>query len=102
MAENRYRINSVYTACMLIKEMAASADPTNVVEASKLLGISTDVAFRTFKTLEECGFVTATQGGYVPGENLAQAWKTYRLYQKQSIERAKKALKDTAISGEED
>lgn len=102
MAENRYRINSVYTACMLLKEMAASADPTNVTEASRLLGISTDVAFRTFKTLEECGFVTATQGGYVPGEGVAEAWKSYRLYQKQSIERAKKALRDTTISGEEE
>jgi len=100
--ENRYRIDAVYRACMALKEISASDDPMNVTEIADALEISKDIAFRTLETLEECGFITRVEGGYVVGESVALMWKRYRVNQKASIERARTALAKTSIVGEGD
>ena len=99
--ENRYRVLKVYTACMLLKEISESDDPMNVAEVCRALDIPPDVAYRYLKTLEECRFVAQVEGGYRLGDAVALCWRSYRLAQKKTIERAKQALKETAITGEE-
>jgi DNA-binding IclR family transcriptional regulator len=100
--ENRYRIDAVYRACTLLKEIARSDDPMNLPEASAALDATENGTFRTLKTLEECGFVRCVAGGYELGDALPLCWKAYRTSQKVTIERAKTALKNTAITGEDD
>lgn len=101
-AENRYRVGAIYRACMLLKEIAASDDPINVTLAQEILECSVDISFRTLQTLKECGFVRAVEGGFVIGEAPALLWKSYRLNQRQTIERGRQALADTAITGEKE
>ena len=100
--ENRYRTNTIYRACMLLKEIAESDDPVNITEVMDILEVKIDVAFRTVKTLEEVGFLQACEGGYILGEGVALLWKSFRTSQRATIERARKTLIDTAITGEKE
>jgi DNA-binding IclR family transcriptional regulator len=87
---------------MLLKNISESADPVSTGDVEGILEVSSDIAFRTLKTLEECGFVCQIEGGYVLGEAVGQLWRSYRNSLRRTIDRAQKALRESAIVGEEE
>jgi DNA-binding IclR family transcriptional regulator len=74
MSENKYRIDTVYTACRILEEMANSREPMGSGEIAKALGINANAAFRQCATLEEAGILRTIGGKYYFGMQLAIYW----------------------------
>ncbi len=75
MSENRYRIKAVYTAGLVLGEIANSPGPISSAEIAAALDIDQNMAFRQCCTLEELGF--ARQNGdkkFELGMKLALFW----------------------------
>jgi DNA-binding IclR family transcriptional regulator len=57
VSDNKYRIDTVYTACQILEAVANSKEPIGAAEIAKTLGINANMAFRQCCTLEERGIL---------------------------------------------
>jgi hypothetical protein len=71
---NRYRIETVQQAGQILKTVADNKTPLGASEVAKILGITTNTAFRMCVNLAEMGFLKQVGDKYDLGMGLALFW----------------------------
>lgn len=71
---NRYRIEAVHEAGLILKLLGNSREPLGSEEIATRLTLTPNKAFRMCATLEELGFLEEAGGKYTIGLGLALIW----------------------------
>lgn len=74
MVQNRYRIDAVWTATEVLREVAEAAEPLGTKEISAKLGISENTSYRMCETLSEAGLLTRIGSHYELGTFCMLIW----------------------------
>ncbi|MDR2018536.1 MAG: helix-turn-helix domain-containing protein [Syntrophobacterales bacterium] len=72
--ENRYRIDAVWTAAQILREVANSPEPMGMKEVAAILGISENTAYRQCETLAEAGLLERVGAHYGLGTLCMLFW----------------------------
>ena len=74
MSDNKYRIDTVYTAGKIIELVAGSKEPLSKAVIAKSLSITINMSMRMCETLEELSLFDKVNDKYRLGMKLALYW----------------------------
>lgn len=97
MPDNRYRIEAVYKAGLVLKLIADAKEPIGPAEIEATLGITLNAAFRMCETLEELGWIRKIGGKYELGMGLALMWARKKAGLEAALDTTTKELSSLSI-----